>query len=696
MRVEEKTMTEETNSIQNARLQHRIQVYGALIRTLLFVSTICVQTGCSSSDSAKKCSDDKVLKDGSCAAIGATLTLVGSTPPQGAVDIPRARPVTLQFSAALDPSSLVDGVVVLQAGDTVVPVRSEVDGASIQVTPFQDLQKSTTYQLKISTGLRGLAGETLGEGIALTLNTEIRSWTRAERIESSDSSVHSSGSVRDEAGNLTTAWIQIQGAHGELWSNRFEPGRGWIGPVKIASDGFLNSRLLRLVVDKLGNVTAFWLADDDTTTRLWACRREVTTGWQPPTSVNADAIKLSVSSDAAPVIDDDGNVTILWGQSDTLAHSLWANRFQIGIGWTGAQKIEGDDESSVSAHASSIDKQGNITAVWHQGSNVWANRFEVGTGWKVPALIGFNTTATVSEIQDITLSSDLKGNTTVIWIERRDKESALVANRYETGTGWKIPITLEVTDDHQISYKKTQNSSGNITVAWLRSNGQVLDLRSSRFETTTGWTNAVALESDDNGSAYGQSMVEDASGNVTVVWIQEASLRSNVWANRFEPGSGWKGATLIETNDAEVGSVSPAVDGQGNVTVAWRQNDNGVINIWANRFEVSLGWTGAVPVEADSKGMSVYPFVRVDNSGNAAVFWQRFSYDENYNLVSSQIVTRNYLSGLGWGSTRTIDAEPTKELSLQYANFDTAGNAVAIWVQKGQESDRHLMTSRFE
>jgi hypothetical protein len=69
------------------------------------------------------------------------------------------------------------------------------------------------------------------------------------------------------------------------------------------------------------------------------------------------------------------------------------------------------------------------------------------------------------------------------------------------------------------------------------------------------------------------------------VWRQSDSVRTNIWSNRYEAGTGWGAAEIIETdNSGDAASPQVAVDDSGNVIAVWYQNDGTRYNIWSNRY----------------------------------------------------------------------------------------------------------------
>jgi hypothetical protein len=104
--------------------------------------------------------------------------------------------------------------------------------------------------------------------------------------------------------------------------------------------------------------------------------------------------------------------------------------------------------------------------------------------------------------------------------------------------------------------------------------------------TPKAWGSALLIETDNVGDAQRPKIAVDGTGNAIAVWYQSDGTRDNIWANRFDAGSGaWGTAQVIETEDGNAQFPHIAVDGSGNALAVWQQSDGTRINIWANRFD---------------------------------------------------------------------------------------------------------------
>ena len=79
------------------------------------------------------------------------------------------------------------------------------------------------------------------------------------------------------------------------------------------------------------------------------------------------------------------------------------------------------------------------------------------------------------------------------------------------------------------------------------------------------------------------------------MWRQNDESHTNTWANRYYVvGTGWGTAQLIEMDNAGYAEVQQVmIDGRGNAIAEWMQFDGTRTNVWANRYEVGSGWEAA-------------------------------------------------------------------------------------------------------
>ncbi len=271
---------------------------------------------------------------------------------------------------------------------------------------------------------------------------------------------------------------------------------------------------------------------------------------------------------------------------------------------------------------------------------------------------------------------DADGNAFAVWHQHDGTYMSIYANRYDAGTGlWKGAVEIDAGANNAQNPQVAFDAGGNAIVVWRQFDGvSVFNIYANRYEAGTGWTGAELIETGAN-SASDPHLAVDANGNGVAVWEQYDGTYMSIYANRYDAKSGsWKGAELIDAGANNAGSPQVAVDVDGNAFAVWYQDDANW-SIYANRYDAETGlWGGAGLIDAGDTH-AYTPQVAFDASGNAFAVWHQ--YDGTY----WSIYANRYDAQAGaWEGAGLIETGDNNADSPQVA-FDADGNAVAVWVQ---------------
>jgi hypothetical protein len=318
--------------------------------------------------------------------------------------------------------------------------------------------------------------------------------------------------------------------------------------------------------------------------------------------------------------------------------------------------------------------------VWRQSdgtrTNIWANRYVVGTGWGTSTLIE---TDNVGEANKPQVAMDDSGNAIAVWYQSDGFRLHIWTNRYVVGTGWGMATLIETVGsalDPQVAI----DGSGNAIAVWRQYDGADYNIWAKRYVVGTGWGTATLIETD-YGYAKDPQVAVDDSGNAIAVWDHEdGPLHTNIWANRYVVGTGWGTATLIETDDGDVGYPQVAMDGSGNAIAVWEQDNDSFgsrTSIYANRYVIGTGWGTATLIETDY-GDASYPQVAMDGSGNAIAVWKQVDG-----------VGRSYI----WANRYVMPDTTPPVISLTNPIDDTITDVPTITVSGTTEFGVHLVVN---
>lgn len=217
------------------------------------------------------------------------------------------------------------------------------------------------------------------------------------------------------------------------------------------------------------------------------------------------------------------------------------------------------------------------------------------------------------------------------------------------------------------------DARGNATAVWYQWDGAMRNIWAARYERGTGWSAPFNLEQD---AAYADSpqVAMDAEGNAIAVWIQAHVSAPSLWASRFTPAGGWETPELLENMDGSA-AIEPriAMNAAGHAVVAWYQNE-ATQNIYANRYVPGTGWTGAQSIDAHPQPAFV-PRVAITPAGLAVVAWTQRNAAFQRDLAASTAP-----AGGAW-STPVLVEQGSGDVDDVDLAAGAGGSVVAAWRQ---------------
>jgi hypothetical protein len=391
------------------------------------------------------------------------------------------------------------------------------------------------------------------------------------------------------------------------------PYRVWKTPVLLAAAQAIFGP--RISCNKSGITFIVWSQVNGSQNSIFSNYYIAGAGWTYPMNLTNSGNMISPQV----AVDDSGNAIAVWMQGTAGNYSLYADRFVPGTGWGTAVLIE-QNSGNVDYPQVAVNKSGDAIAVWAQDDgtqfNIWANRYVPGTGWGTAELIELNSGSAYSP--QVVL--DDLGNAIAVWYQNDGTRYNVWANHYIPGTGWGVAGLIEHDSGDASSPQVAFDSSGNAFAVWQQSDGTHNNICANRYVSGVGWGSVEIIEQNPGG-ATDAHIGFDGFGNAIAVWQQYDSTYTNIWANRYVPGTCWGMAVLIEQNAGYVNKVQVAVANSGNAIAVWLENDDLLWNVWANVYNPGRGWEGAQIIGEGVWGEMEDPHVAIDGSGNATAVW---------------------------------------------------------------------------
>ena len=253
----------------------------------------------------------------------------------------------------------------------------------------------------------------------------------------------------------------------------------------------------------------------------------------------------------------------------------------------------------------------------------------------------------------------------------------------QTPRAWGTAVAIETNNTGTAeSVQVAANASGQVVAVWHESDGTTLNIYANRYALATGWGTpqrinpGIALE-----TAQQPHVAIDDNGNAIAVWMQSDFARNrsanDIWASRYTAQAGWSAPVLIESSFADAGSPRVSMDGAGNAIAVFWQHIGERIGIYATRFEPATGWGRTMAVETDNSFEGVVPQIAMDASGRATVVWQAVVFTAGA-VSGYQVRGNRYTPAAGWDSAVSVGvaySNPSPRVAV-----DSSGYAVAVWV----------------
>jgi hypothetical protein len=260
--------------------------------------------------------------------------------------------------------------------------------------------------------------------------------------------------------------------------------------------------------------------------------------------------------------------------------------------------------------------------------------------------------------------------------------------------GWQTAVAIETSDaGDALTPQLAFDSNGNAVAVWQQRSGGTSDIWWNRYTPGTGWGTAAPLAPGTGTGAQSPQIAMGANGTALVVWSQPAMSHPSIWASRYTVATGWDAPVLIESNDAG-SAIFPhvAVDPQGNGVVAWHQSNGSTFNIWAAHYAAHGGWEAATLIGPQDAGNFFFApsdvQVAMDAGGNALAIWQQYDAD----TTVSGIWVNRFRPNVGWDVAVPLVNERAGNPQIA---MDANGNALAVWEQGDGNSVVYIWASRY-
>ena len=361
----------------------------------------------------------------------------------------------------------------------------------------------------------------------------------------------------------------------------------------------------------------------------------------------------------------------------------------------GALDITLADEVDTYQRSLALDASGNPTMVWREAVaggtyNIYVKKWD-GTTWN--SLGGSLNISPTKNADYQVLALDSGGFPIVAWNEFDGTSNNIYVKKWN-GTAWALVGTtfLDVNSNQPATNPSLAlDSSGFPTVAWSEKDATSYNIYVKKWNGTV-WNqlSMTFLNVSSGKDADNPSLALDSSGIPTVAWSEFDGTSKNIYVKKWN-GSAWGliGGLLDANLNQKAETPSLALDSGGFPTVAWREFNGTLYNIYVKKWDGTMWNQLSTPLNAVPKD-ATSPSLALDSSGFPTVAWQE------YDGTSNNVYVKKW-NGAMWtllGST-FLDVNLGKGAFGPSVALDSSGIPTVAW-NESDGASYNVYVKRFQ
>lgn len=414
----------------------------------------------------------------------------------------------------------------------------------------------------------------------------VREWTfpasNQESISFSSSAVSTAPKmVMNRSGQTLIVWRQVQGAGSQLYMSEFRNGK-WHDPES-ATD-YINPTAAvgvfeyDVAISDNGDAVIVWIQISGGLRKVF--KSELRDGtWTHPTSVtdtitpssvvsNAESVKVSMSESLS---------IIAWQQNDTPKRILFTE--YVDYTWSAAATIS-DSEATTDALTPGVSVGTKYSLIhWLQSdtTNVkLAKTVKEGDKWGTIESHGFPG----ADVTNPKMTQGRSGTIVALWNQNFGATFERMYRAYVSSSSWIFPdaddkyvnLSAQSTTDYAMAISDT----GSAMAAYSYSYGGITNIYVSVFDGKT-WYDPLSNQAISSGAtnALDPSIAVDGVGNYTILWRQEDGGNNQLFIGQYKvnEGSFSVSNTPLSFSNTGVTFHAVAAGASQKIVLIWVQSD---------------------------------------------------------------------------------------------------------------------------
>ena len=370
-----------------------------------------------------------------------------------------------------------------------------------------------------------------------------------------------------------------------------------------------------------------------------------------------------------------GDIFVVWTQFVANKSRVFSSHYTPS-GWSTPTVLENSVEGNAQAPQIVVDRDGNAVVVWLQDGiggrrSTWTNNYAVEQGWGVAHSIDFDNGGNSSSPQ---IAVDENGSVIAVWSQQNEKFGSfenIWMNYFslgDWGSAQKVESSNSLSRFPQVAIDQT----GNALILWRKWNGNRYSILSKYYSPTEGGDIIEEIDTSVGNSSFPRLVINEL-GIAMAIWSQDDGVQ-NIWSNRFDPNTGWGDAVLLENNLTEASYPQISISSTGKALAIWMQKAGSKTNIWSNSYG-SEGWGIATQLNDIDDWNAESPQIIVDALGNGLAVWSQSDEARTWSIW-----WRRFSHIDGWKPSRKfIEIDEGNEVGPDIIVDDKSGKATAVW-----------------
>jgi len=484
-------------------------------------------------------------------------------------------------------------------------------------------------------------------------------------------------------GAFTIAWIDVDLYFPEIFARAYaSDGTPWGDPLWVSDDATdMDHQRPDVAMSDDDHALVTWADQRDAGTYGVFAQRVGTAGALIGSNFRVDEAQGGIyNMDPVVALGPSNAFVISWHDYVDGLRSIFGQWFASDGQPLGRNVLVAEPSSPTSFYSPAIAVDGyeQTTIVWEsiryqapQQYDLGMQRFDSARNPLGPATVANDDVAACNQ-EFPEIAANGSGAFAVVWEDMRDGHEDVYIRRYAsdgTPLGAETLVNDDATDVHQRQPNVAMNDAGQSVVAWIDGRVSYSDVF---FQLYDAYGLPVGPNTKVNegteGSQYGIELAMAPSGEFVVVWADSRFDFYDVFMQRYDAtGAPLGGNVRVNTDPAGTTQSSPdvAIDGAGNFTVVWSENDGHMIgwNLYAQSF--------------DSSGVRLGDIFKV-NDGSGGVAYRRYSVLDMHPGGSTVYAWRDNRSG---------------EYEIYARRFDSSGAPLGPDFKVSDDSGPALRTS---